>query len=498
VHQEFASSAAGPSTQSLASIATRQPRLASHKRIDTMPPYLALFLWFVLLVGLLCFDPAKESRVSAALWVPLAWMFITGSRLPTQWLGGSVGGAAQALEEGSPLDRSILSVLILLAIGVLISRSFNWGRFFARNFALMALICFALVSVIWSDFPFIAFKRWFRDLGNYLVILVVLSDPRPLEAVRTLLRRLCYLLITLSILIFKYFPQVGKQYDPWTGVASFVGATTSKNMLGVLCLISGIFFFWDTVTRWSDRKERRTKRTLVLNVAFFAMTLWVLNLANSATSSVCLVIGCMVIVAVHSSWARRHPGFLKVMIPAGFCLYLTLAYGWDINGELAGAVGRDPTLTGRTDIWKAVLSTNTNPLLGTGYESFWLGPRLSHVWQLVGTVNEAHNGYLEIYLTLGLIGVFLLFIYLIASYRTICKRLSPFFSLASLGLALWTVMLFYNMTESAAFRGQLLWVIFLLVVIMLSADTPIVRDDPPAKKYSVTEFSSKVREGVAA
>ena len=99
------------------------------------------------------------------------------------------------------MDRTIYSALILLAIGILMSRSFKWGSFFSRNLALMAFLSFALLSVFWSDFPFVAFKRWFRDFGNYLVILVVLSDPRPLEAVRTLLRRFCYLLIPLSVLL---------------------------------------------------------------------------------------------------------------------------------------------------------------------------------------------------------------------------------------------------------------------------------------------------------
>ena len=106
-------------------------------------------------------------------------MFIIGTRLPSQWLGGSVATAAQALEEGNPLDRTISSVLILLAIGILMSRSFKWGDLFGRNLALTAFLAFALLSVFWSDFPFIAFKRWFRDLGNYLVILVALTDPPP-------------------------------------------------------------------------------------------------------------------------------------------------------------------------------------------------------------------------------------------------------------------------------------------------------------------------------
>lgn len=433
-----------------------------------MPPFLALLLWIVLLVGLLWFDPAKESGTSLALWIPLTWMFIIGSRLPSQWLGtGSNLAASQALEEGNPLDRAIFFALIFTAFGILLLRSFKWGNFFKNNVALILLVSFALVSILWSDFPFVSFKRWFRDLGNYFVILVILSDPRPAEAVRMVFRRLWYFLIPLSIVLNKYFPSMSRSFDEWTGAGFFVGVTTSKNMLGVLCLVSGIFFFWDTVTRWSDRKERRTKRIIIVNVVFLAMMLWLLNIANSATSSVCLVIGCLVILATHNAWARRHPGYLKVLIPSAFCFYLILAFGFDLNGAMAGQVGRNPTLTDRTLIWNTVLSLHTNPVFGTGYESFWLGPRLEEFYErssLVG-LNEAHNGYLEIYLNLGLIGVSLLGLYLIASYRAIWRklRLSP--SLASLGLALWTITLFYNMTESAFLKGQLMWVSFLVVAI---------------------------------
>ncbi len=368
----------------------------------------------------------------------------------------------QAVEEGNPLDRTIFFALILLAIGILVSRSFKWNGFLARNLALTAILAFALLSVCWSDFPLVTFKRWFRDLGNYLVILVVLSDPRPLEAVRTVLRRLSYLLVPLSILLIKYYPQIGKQYEAWTGAGSYVGATTSKNMLGVVCLISGLFFFWDTVTRWPERKQRRTRRIIVVNVAFLALTVWLLSLSNSATSRVCLVLGCLVIAAARSKVFQRHPSFLKWLIPACFCLYLILAFGFNINGELAGAVGRDPTLTDRTKIWAFLLGMHTNPFIGTGYQSFWLGPRLEWFWQKsgLGFLNEAHNGYLEVYLEMGLIGVFLLGVFLIASYRKIC-RLGPSSSLGSLALAVWTVLVFYNMTE-AAFSAGLLWLMLLL------------------------------------
>jgi O-antigen ligase len=198
------------------------------------------------------------------------------------------------------------------------------------------------------------------------------------------------------------------------------------------------------------------------------MTLWLLELAHSTTSSVCLFLGCMVIAAAHSKVFRRNPAFLKGLIPAFFCLYLILNFGFDMNGSMAGAVGKDPTLTDRTTIWAFVLGMHTNPLVGTGYQSFWLGHRLEWFWQNsgLGHLNEAHNGYLEVYLELGLIGVALLIGFLVASYRTICRMLTVNSSLAVLGLATWLALVFYNMSE-AAFQNGLFWTVFLMGAINL-------------------------------
>jgi exopolysaccharide production protein ExoQ len=455
-----------------------------------MPPSIALLLWFALLLLLLRFDPAKEAGTNLALWAPLMWVFFVGSRLPSQWLEGQLGTTAGAFEEGNPLDRAVFTGLILLMAGILISRSFNWGGFFARNFFLMAFLAFALVSILWSDFPFVAFKRWFRDLGSYLAVLVVLSDPAPLNAVRTLFRRFCYLLIPLSIVLIKYYPHLSVWFNEWTGTAMYGGATTGKNSLGAACMISGMFFFWDTLTRWPDRKDRRTKRILLLNIAFIAMTLWLLNLATSSTSRVCLALGCLIIAAANLKTVKRHPNFIKVLVPSSFCLYLIAALGFGLNGDMAAAVGRNPSLTDRTPIWKALLAMKTNALIGTGYESFWLGPRVNVIWQQFGRLNEAHNGYLEVYLNLGIIGLFLLCVFLIASYRNICKGFTSSPS-ASLTLALWAVILFYNITEAAFVGYHLMWITLLFGAIAVpeyaERSIPIVLRShklDPAKRFA--------------
>lgn len=458
-----------------------------------MPPSLALLLWVVLLLALLRFDPAKDLKASRALWVPVIWMFFAGSRNPSQWLGGQAVTAAQAIEQGDPLNRGIDLLLIVLAIGILLSRSFKLGQFFQRNRAFVAYVSFALLSVLWSDFAFIAFKRWFHDLGGCLVILVVLTDPRPVEAVGTVLRRVSYLLIPLSIVLIKYYLAIGITYDAWTGLPEYGGVATSKDTLGIICLISILFFFWDTIVRWPRRKERRTGRIILVNLAFIGMSLWLLRLSHCATCWVCLALGCLVITAAHRKGFRRHPKLLKVLIPSTFVLYLVLVFGFNLNGQMAEAVGRNANLTGRTHIWSVVLSTHINPLLGTGCESFWLGPRLQWLWQQpgMGGINEAHNGYLEVYLNLGLVGLFLACAFVISAYGNICKRLGPFTSFGSLSAAMWIAFVFRNVTE-ASFRSGLMLLTFLLVALAVprppveqQSDAALFQDEKIAEQFPV-------------
>jgi O-antigen ligase len=265
-------------------------------------------------------------------------------------------------------------------------------------------------------------------------------------------------------MLIKYFPAMAKDYDPWTGGQTFTGVSTSKNMLGIICLVCGIYFFWDTVVRWADRKNKKQKSIILVNTALLSMIMWLLNICDSATSRACLTIACIVILAAHSKAIRRRPGMLTVAIPIIFLIFSLLFFGFGLNETFAGAVGRT-SLSGRPQIWHMVLSLHTNPLLGTGYESFWLGPRLQRIWAGgMGPINEAHNGYLEVYLNLGYVGLFLLFLFVAASYRNICKKLKPFSSIGSLTLAIWTAFLFHNSTE-ADFRSGLMWITFVLAAL---------------------------------
>ena len=221
-----------------------------------MSSAVALGVWSVLLLLLLRYNSNKDSTPSVALWVPVVWIFFLGSRLPSQWLGQTPSTVATAFAEGSSSDRSIFLLLMALAVWILITRRLNWRGILARNSAIAVFILFALVSITRSDVPFITFKRWVRDFGTYLMVLVVVSDPSPLRAITTVIARVLCLLLFLSIVLNHTYPALGVFYNSWTGAPEYAGAATSKNMLGRdRCLISGIYCFWDTLGRWSDRRS---------------------------------------------------------------------------------------------------------------------------------------------------------------------------------------------------------------------------------------------------
>ena len=278
-----------------------------------LPPIAALWLTFAVIFFLFRREARQKNGVSRALWVPVIWLLITGSRSVGQWLTLDAGVGIPSPEDGSPLDATVYFGLIVAGYIVLKRRGVDLSTFARNNRWLTAFLIFSLISVVWSDFPLIAFKRWIKILGHPIMALVVLTDPVPLEAVKRLLKRVAYVLVPLSICFIKYFPQYGRGFDYWTGQGFNSGVALNKNELGLLCLIFGMFFFWNTlqILKMTNRKARRNE--LVLNIGFFALNWWLLSEASSATSLVTMLLGIVVIWFVGLRFVdKRYVGFYLI------------------------------------------------------------------------------------------------------------------------------------------------------------------------------------------
>ena len=137
-----------------------------------------------------------------------------------------------------------------------------------------------------------------------------------------------------------------------------------------------------------------------------------------------------------------------------------------VSGRVIELLGKSPTLTDRTIIWHEVLQVPINPFFGAGFESFWLGDRLKlfagkHWWQ----PNQAHNGYLETYLNLGLVGVFILTGLLIATFRKIRLELLKNFEIGRLRLGFLVAIVLFNWTEATFKTLHPVWFVFYIIAM---------------------------------
>ncbi len=317
------------------------------------------------------------------------------------------------------------------------------------------------------DFPDLAFKRWVKAIGDLVMVLVVVTDADPVAALKRLFSRVGLILFPASVLLIRYYGDLGRGYDP-DGRPMNTGVTTNKNTLGVITFIIALGALWSFLTLLRAKGRHDRGRHLLAQGTLLAFGVALLALANSATSVACFALGTVLILATYLPWIRRRPGrvhalVLMILLVGG----VTMLLGG--QASVVHVLGRQTSLTGRTEIWAAVLPVVPNALVGAGFESFWLpGPRLEEVYSRLSQymhVNEAHNGYIEVYLNLGWIGVGLIAIILISGYRgaVAAFRRNPTFG--GLMLAYVAAAVIYSVSEAGFRMLNPIWLFLLLAVV---------------------------------
>ncbi len=257
---------------------------------------------------------------------------------------------------------------------------------------------------------------------------------------------------------------MGSSYDPVDRVTMYFGVTTFKNLLGVTSMFCGLGALWSFLDVYQDRNRPERVRLLIAHGTVIAMAVWLIVKADSMTSLSCMGLAGGVMVMATTKWVVRNPAtvFLLVAGAAGVALF---ALFLDSGGSMLQSIGRNSTLTGRTQIWAAVLAQHINPVLGTGFESFWMGNRLQSVWSLsqVG-IEEAHNGYLELYLNLGWAGLTLLGLLIVSGYRNALTLFQRDPAAGRLRVAFLTCGIIYSCTEAGFRMMSPVWIGFLLAV----------------------------------
>lgn len=438
-----------------------------------MSPEIAIVVYGIGILGLFLLERDQSSRVSKALWIPVAWLWIIGSRPVSQWLDmAPVTNSPDTYLDGSPLDRAVFGALLVAGLIVLFRRGREVATLLRSNWPILLFFSYCAVSAIWSDYPDVAFRRWVKGLGDVVMVLVVLTDANPSAAIKRLLARVGLVLLPASVLLIKYYPDLGRAYTPEFGYwqAMYTGVTPSKNSLGGLALIFGLAAVWQLTDLFQDKESSNRRRRILVQVTILGIVSWIFWTANSITSLSCFLLGAAVII-ITRVWPRfRRPILVHTLVLAVLCSSIFAVF---IAPDLLSVVGRDPTLTGRTQIWTVVLDMPVNRAIGTGFESFWLGERMQRIWNLWWWhPNEAHNGYIEVLLNLGWIGICLLALVLLKGYRSVIFALRRHRSIASLELAYLLAAVIYSFTEAGFRMLGLIWIFLLLAITAARVQLP--------------------------
>lgn len=141
------------------------------------------------------------------------------------------------------------------------------------------------------------------------------------------------------------------------------------------------------------------------------------------------------------------------------------------NAEtILAAFGRDLTFTGRTELWAAVFNKIwERPWLGYGYTGFWQGwaGASGEVWSAVGwEAPSSHNGLLDLWLDLGLLGLSAF----ILSFIATCLRSVTWVRLTKTAEGMWplaylTFLFLANITDSSLFKQNFLWLMYVVITM---------------------------------
>ncbi|MBN1696503.1 MAG: O-antigen ligase family protein [Spirochaetales bacterium] len=451
-----------------------------------MSPNIALFACIVFVTIVFIIDLRIHKRYSLKLIVPFIWLLYSSTgRSLAYWLNPAQTIATDFdISAGSPIDRNFLILLMFLSIIILIKNNINIQEIIRKNLALILLFLYMLISIIWSDYKDISIKRWIRIVGDIIVSMVVLTDDDPMEALCAIFRWSAYIVFPFSIICIKYFRYIGVAFTQDGLTQMWVGITIHKNSLGVVTAIFLTNFVFSMITE----KNKKAKR---LYIVFILLGLYLLGGSSDSRSntSVLIFIISLVLMFVLFRSKKDINRIMRISITAFILFYLeeTITgafFDKTLLEVIVESSGRDMTFSGRIGIWTLLIQISLRHwLFGPGFGAFWyinLTNPLFNVYSFV--LNSSHNGYINIYLELGLAGFVIFILVLLQSYKNIIvlsKKDKYNLIYSRLRLILLIMILIHNMSESTFIvPTSFLWGIFLLTVVTVNRDSTKTIESP--------------------
>lgn len=396
------------------------------------------------------------------------------------WVMFLTGPGPEAIDPAvSASVRNLFFPAYALVLLLSVARLRETGLAMLRAPALLLLLVVACASITWSIDPEVTTRRCIAVSFTTLAGLVIgerFAWPRFLEVLATALG----ITVALSFAAALVIPGYGIM--PFDFPGAWRGLWSHKNTLGYYMSVSFMVFIASAIAN-----PRRRWLWAAAAVGSLALIL----LSTSKTSLVSCLLGACCIPPM--AMTRRGPGWAVVATYLWVSVILGLVALIIVSPDLLlGLVGKDATLTGRTQIWAAVArQIEQRPLGGFGYGAVWdstsrWGP-LPWISRDQGfVVHEAHNTWLGLQLELGYLGLgawTLLFVGVWArAILGLYFRPSAYFALPFLA-----VFSLHTFTESVALmQNDLIWLMFAATAVKLAIPEPL--SDRPEHRVAPPGF----------
>lgn len=305
-----------------------------------------------------------------------------------EWLGKPGDKITQGLN-----ILLIITSILLFGRGVRKTRSIQTGILLA-----IGLAAFLLLSTFWSIMPSASFRGGILYLF-FVVGAIGVAGNLKCDEFMDLLARTCFLSAIASLFLLVVSPA-----NAFGSEGDFRGIFSQKNVLGEAMTMGALA---------SLHGLRASKCRLLRNAVFLVVITITALRSESATSCLAILWFCatdMLIALIRKGGAAKYFALIVIvsLVPV---VVLSAAF----PDSMLEMIGKDPTLTGRTDIWGLVIpDIYQRPWLGWGYVAFWSpdNPAAMEIADLLHWfAPQAHNGILEMLLNVGLVGT-ALFIFL--------------------------------------------------------------------------------------
>ena len=366
----------------------------------------------------------------------------------------------------SPLLRMVFIGIYFVTLGLL---AFRWQRtlaFLTSNSWLLFLIGLAVFSISWSSIPNIAFRKVVSLIGATMFG-VYLGSRYDFQRQLRIYGWTFGIALFFSYIFAIALPQYGVMNTDAI-VGAWQGIFPHKNGLGECMFVGFMTFYFSSLLTSSKRKKIFFQICCLLSVAiiYFGQS------ATSLMSAIFIFLTAQGLQRLSITSKKSVLLVLLFLIFTSLMMFLLLA---NFNAFLT-VNDRDVTLSGRTTLWDTLWQfISAKPWLGYGYGSFFSGEgrEANLLWQVHNwSPVHAHNGYIQLWLNLGLIGLIVFILgYVTCLFNSLFKYL-VFKDLRMLWIFLFLIYtIFSNMTEVSFFSSSNIWIITLASIYSMKFKT---------------------------